>query len=152
MLHVEPFRPHHLLVMEARSEQARELALGDQPLPEVATFYANAGPCFTIMSRLGLPGYEWWEPIMCGGVIVRSPHSASLWGVFSDRARGHGLYVYHRVRNFIRTQEHKRLDAWVAQDNDLALRLVAALGFEREGVMGDFFAPGVDALVYRRVY
>ena len=147
MLSVVPYEPRHLIDIQARKEQAIELGLGGQSISDMAAFYAEAGDAYSILQTDDAGEAV---PIFCGGVIQQGEHSASLWGVFSVVAPKVGVYVIHRIRHFIDKRQELRLDAWVNYKNARARKLILTLGFELEGSLNDFFAPGVPAVIYRR--
>lgn len=89
------------------------------------------------------------------GLSRRTPRGlhGRLYGVAVDpSARGLGLgrVLTERVLSSLRRRGCRRLALEVRLDNEVAISLYESLGFEADGTIADYYAPGVPALRMRR--
>lgn len=135
---VEVFQPGHLAAMNA---QAAQQAQARAPA-EIATL-ARGGRAFTARAGAGTP------PLLCGGAFELHPGYATLWSLVSADAGPHMAALTRRVRHFILTLPHGRIDAMVAPGFAAGAKWMRLLGFAFEARLHAILPDGGDCDYYR---
>lgn len=143
MIRIERFRAEHLLALDVHGQQPE---LDQVPGERVALAhgYEAAGRCFTVLRDGAVP-------IMCAGILETHDDYATMWSALARDAGPAMLAITRRVRWFMATLPHARVDAVVRGRHSAAHRWMAMLGFAAEARLAAYFTDGDDAVIYRRV-
>lgn len=142
-LQILPFQPEHLLGLEARSFEAREMALDDCPLRRSAD-YQRRGLAYTVTKG--------GKIMFCVGLLLLWRGVAELWMVTTDLVQRSPL-AFHRVMLQGLTVMMDNLGLWrlqtaVHSEHHLSQKWLRRMGFKYEGAMP---AYGPDGATYIRM-
>ncbi len=136
MIRIEPFRPFHVELIEARGVQVGqrlEFAHVDRP------------------PGMALSAFAGDQILMCGGIIPLLPRRGDCWAVFAEGCGPYMREIHYATRRFIGIGNWRRLEAQVLAGFGPACRWVKLLGFKFEGAMPGFGLNGETYLRYARV-
>jgi hypothetical protein len=134
---VIPFVPEHLVEMTMQDNPDNTGNLDRDTLLRKAQEKLN-GPAITLIDDEN-------RIVMCGGIINIWQGVGEAWSVSSTIAARYPKSILSTARKFIgRCSEYHRIQAIVIDGFIRAEKLLAHLGFEREGTMRKYSASGQD--------
>ena len=141
MIRVDVFEPADLvgLVLQDGQQElpADRLAQGE--------FWASHGRAFT--GRDARTG----QVLLCGGAMQSHPEYATLWSAIGRDAGPAMLALTRKVRIFLGTLPHRRIDALSRVGFVQGGRWLTMLGFAPEATLADYFEDGEAAMLFRKV-
>lgn len=141
MVHIEPFRPEHLLALRLQATQATAQAL--MTLDHGRQIAECTGLAHTAM----LDG----EPIAAAGIIELWPGRAYAWAYIGEQAQWHWKTVHRAVGAALNGARWRRVEMAVDVRDPGAKRWAAHLGFTFEGVARKWTTDGRDVELWARV-
>ena len=141
MVHIEPFRPEHLLAIRLQATQATAQAM--MTLDHGRQIAACAGLAQSAM--LGS------QPIASAGVIELWPGRAYAWAYIGEQAARHWKTVHRAVNVALDASRWRRIEMAVDVRDPGAKRWAAHLGFNFEGVARKWTTDGRDVEIWARV-
>jgi RimJ/RimL family protein N-acetyltransferase len=130
MIELVPFKPEHMANIKKEDIDAKILVFIND-LDQRAEYYAQAGPCFTML----LDG----AVMAIGGVIQFWQGSGEAWMMVSPEGRRKGLSLYKHMSLFLDTCFNKygfhRIQACIVNEHKEAHKCAFRLGFIPEGMM-----------------
>lgn len=142
---VEVFKPEHVKIDALRKEEQdllRSLPDYRQALLETA----QRGPAWTIFSN--------GKFVSCGGVVSMNQHLAEVWQLPSQVVRDHMVSYGKFYSNFldrIVTRFEWRRYQTVCVNDELHVRWMTFLKFEKEGVLRGYGSAGEDYAMFGRL-
>tara|TARA_B100001179_G_scaffold232289_1_gene224681 strand:- start:328 stop:780 length:453 start_codon:yes stop_codon:yes gene_type:complete len=143
MLRVLPFAAADFSSLERRPFTDLELAAQSQDARSLGELYERGGPSFTFWREDGMGK----RPILCGGAVESHPGHATVWAALSRDASADILWITKRVRAFVNSLSHRRLDAFVAAANPGAIGWAKLCGFSEEARLQSYYPDGGECVV-----
>lgn len=137
---IVPFEPAHLRTLVLQDAQAWMAPMLQQDYGESLK---RGGPAFTAVDDGVVIG--------CAGVVRMWENRAHAWALLGRDSGRHFVAIYRGIRRFLDMHDARRIEATVDARFDAGHRLMAMLGFEREGLMRAYLPDGRDVVLYGRV-
>lgn len=136
---VVPFEPQHLRQIVLQSSQAWM-----QPMLEAdyGEQVAVLGPAYSMV--------DGDEVIACAGLVPIWEGRSQAWALISTEAGRHMVRIVRAIREFLAGQDVRRIEATVDAGFYPGHRLMAMLGFDREGMMLHYLPDGRHCCLYSR--
>lgn len=139
-MEVRRFLPTDLMLIALQPRQRSVQA--EAVTPEYAAALAAHGPCFT--------AYDGERIVGCIGLVEQWPGCARAYAFLSQDAGPYMVGLTWRIRDWLRANPIRRIEATVESTFDAGHRWVKRLGFKYEGHMTAYWNER-DADLYARI-
>lgn len=147
MLRVLPFAAGDFAVLARRPFTDMELAMDEGSALAAGQLYEASGPAFTAWCDDG--GEV--EALFVGGAQVHHDGYATLWAAWARGAEAYAVFLTKRARHFVRSLNHRRLDAYVGANNPGAAGWCRLLGLSEETRLQAIYPDGGESIVFSRI-
>ncbi len=137
---IVPFEAVHLRALVLQDAQSW---MGPMLQADYGDHLKRGGQCFTAL--------DGDRVLACAGLLRMWENRDQAWALMSADCGLHFVGIYRGIRRFLDMQEARRIEATVDSEFAAGHRLMAMLGFKREGRMRAYLPDGRDVDLYARV-
>lgn len=133
MIRIEPFSPHHMVLLTVQDEQRLEL---------------SAVQLHALADQQAFTGFAGDTPVIVAGFHQMWPGRALAWAVLSRAAGPHMTQLTRILKRAIRNSGYRRVEATALTTFDEAHRWLLMLGFRLEAARMRHYYGNHDHALY----